>query len=106
MAKKKKLKFSEKKHSVKGTISLVISIISIILLLVLFYLSAISKGDGGILLGIIGILILVFSVIGFILAYQGYKEKDVYYHRPVIGIILNGIIFLILFIIYMVGLIL
>lgn len=105
MARKRKLKFSDKKHSVKGIIALIISIMSIILLLVLFYLSALSSGDGGLLLGTIGILILIFSVIGFILAYQGYKEKDVYYHGPVAGIILNGIMFLILFIIYIVGLI-
>lgn len=106
MARKRKLKFSDKKHSVKGSIALIISIISIILLLVLFYLSAISSGDGGMLLGIIGMLILIFSIVGFILAYKGYKEKDVYYHGPVAGIILNGIIFLALFVLYIVGLIL
>ncbi len=106
MARKRKLRFSDKKHSVKGAIALIIGIISIILLLVSFYLSAISAGDGGVFLGIIGTLILVFSIVGFILAYQGYKEKDVYYHGPVIGIILNGIMFVGLFIIYIVGIIL
>lgn len=104
MVRKRKLKFSDKKHSIKGTISLIISIISIILLLVMFYLSALSRGYGGMLLGIVGIFILIFSVVGFILAYQGYKEKDIYYHVPVAGIILNGIIFLGLFILYIVGL--
>ena len=79
-----------------------ISIISI----VSFYLSALASGDGGVILGIIGTLILFLSIIGFILAYQGYKEKDVYYQGPVAGIILNGIMFLGLFIIYIVGIIL
>lgn len=104
MARKKRISFSEKKHSVKGIISLVIGIISIITLFVLFHFSALADGNGDIVLGLVGVILFLLSITGIVLGYQGYKEKDVYYYIPVIGIILNGIMFIILFLLYIVGL--
>lgn len=106
MARKRKVKFSDKKHSVKGITSLIIGIISITLLMVLFYFSALVDGRGGTSLGIIGMLILIFSITGFVLGYQAYKEKDIFYGAPIVGTILNGLNFLVMFLLYTIGLLL
>ena len=98
------MRFSDKKHSVRGIISLLISIISILLLGILFYFSSLAKGEGGSLLGAIGLILLIFSSAGFILAIKAYKEKDIYYQAPILGSILNGVIFIVLFILYIMGL--
>lgn len=105
MIRKKRARFSDKKHSVKGIISLVIGIISLILTLVLFYLSAQASGNGGVLIGFIGVILLISTIVGIALGYQGYKEKEIYYYPPVIGLVMNSLIFLILFILYIVGLV-
>ncbi|HHT88222.1 MAG TPA: hypothetical protein GX002_04350 [Clostridiales bacterium] len=66
--------------------------------------SGINKGEGGLLLGIIGILLFVFAVFGFILSYKEMKKRDIYYRFPMIGIITNGIMLILLVIIYILGL--
>lgn len=105
MLRKKGVRFSDKKHSIKGIISLAMGSISLVLIVLLFYVSAKASGDGGMLLGYMGVIILISSVIGTSLAYQGYKEKDVYYKPLLIGLIINILVFLTLFILYIVGLI-
>ena len=103
MAKKTQLNFSEKKHSVKGIISLIIGIISVILLLVLFYLSALEQGNGSEKIGIVGIIIFLISLIGSVIGYQDSREKDIKYYVPVLGLIINSLVFLFLFVLYIIG---
>ncbi|NLJ91189.1 MAG: hypothetical protein GX323_09860 [Clostridiales bacterium] len=105
MIRKKGVRFSDKKHSIKGIISLAMGIISLILLIVLFYLSARASGSGGMVIGYMGVAILITSIIGAFLAYQAYKERDVYYNLPLTGLIINLLIFLTLFVLYIVGLV-
>lgn len=104
MLKRKNVRFSDKKHSVRGIISFLMSVISILLLGIVFYFSSLAKGEGGSFLGGIGLIILIFSLAGFILAIKAYKEKDIYYHTPILGSIFNGTIFIVLFILYIMGL--
>ena len=80
---KRKKRFSDKKHSVKGIISLIIGIILLILLLILFYSSARVEGGGSIVIGLIGVIIMILSLIGTVVGYQGYKEKDIHYFVPI-----------------------
>lgn len=103
MARKRGVKFSDKKHSIKGIISIVIGLVSLVALIVLFYLSAKTKGGGSINLGLVGVIILILSILAITLSYQGYKERDIHHYVPVIGLILNGLLFLVLFILYIVG---
>ena len=106
MARKKRRKRLDKKHSLKGIISVIIGIISLIVLIILFYVSALVDGDGDILLGLIGLILLIASIVGASLGYQGYKEKDIEYYLPITGLILNSLTFLLLFVLYVMGLLL
>lgn len=100
---KEAFKFSDKKHSVKGMISFIMGVVSCIGLLVLFYVSSLSAGSGGLLLGVTGMGLCVVSVAGFIIGAKSCKEKDIYYNAPVIGLVLNGFLSSIYLILYMLG---
>lgn len=67
-------------------------------------ISGIYGGEGGLLIGIAGIFLFVLSVFGFILSYRELKQRDIYYRFPMIGIISNGLMLVILMVIYILGL--
>lgn len=65
--------------------------------------SGVYGGNGGLLIGIIGILIFALGVFGFILSYKALKQRDIFYRFPLIGIISNGFILVILMLLYILG---
>lgn len=101
--KKEVFKFSDKKHSVRGLISLAMGILSCVCLLVLFSISSLSAGNGGLILGVVGLAMCFFSIIGAIVGVKACKEKEIYYNAPIIGLILNGFLSVIYLILYMLG---
>ncbi len=103
LRKKESFKFSDKKHSVRGLISLVMGILSCVCLLVLFYISSLSAGNGSLLLGAVGLVMCVLSIVGFIIGVKACKEKEIYYNVPIIGLVLNGFLSVIYLILYMLG---
>ncbi|NLP34043.1 MAG: hypothetical protein GX359_02490 [Clostridiales bacterium] len=98
------LRFSGRSHSKRGIWSAVIGIGIVIGFFTLSILSSNSHGNGGIFLGIIGILLFCFAIYGFRLSYKAFKEKDIFYHFPIIGCGLNGIMIIVLMILYILGL--
>jgi hypothetical protein len=104
--KKEIFKFTGRSHSVKGLISLAIGIISLLTFIIISILSSFSKGNGGLILGIIGLVLFVVSVTGFILGIKACKEKEIYYKAPITGMVINGLLSLLFLILYMVGVIL
>ncbi len=104
--KKEVFKFSGRSHSVRGVISVIAGFVTLIALLVLSVVSSFSKGNGGLIIGIIGMLLFAISVAGFILGIKSCREKEIYYAAPVTGMVLNGFLSIIFFILYMLGLIL
>jgi hypothetical protein len=103
--KKDVFKFSGRSHSKKGLISVSAGIISLITLLVLSIISSYSKGNGGLILGIIGMVLFVISIVGFVLGIKGCREKEIYYTAPIAGMVLNGFLSILFFTLYMVGII-
>jgi hypothetical protein len=103
--KKEIFKFSGRSHSLKGFISVIIGSISLITLIVLSVISSLSSGKGGLILGVIGMLLFVFTLVGFVLGIKGCKEKEIYYTAPIVGMVMNGFLSILFFVLYMVGLI-
>ncbi len=103
MARKGNYKFSDKIHPAKGVISTGIGVVTVLGLLALCIISSRSKGNGGLLLGSLGLVVFVFSIIGFVLAILSIKQKEIHYSFPVVGIMINGIIMTICFILYVLG---
>lgn len=106
MFKKRKdvFKFTGRSHSVKGIAAAVIGGIGVISLLVLFILSSVYRGDGSILLGAAGMIVFALTITGFILGVRACTEKEIYYTAPITGMVINGILSIVLFILYITGL--
>lgn len=67
-------------------------------------ISGVYGGEAGLIIGILGIALFVLALVGFILSYRELKQRDIYYRFPMMGIIANGIMLIILVIVYIVGL--
>ncbi|HHX13087.1 MAG TPA: hypothetical protein GX731_09705 [Clostridiales bacterium] len=66
-------------------------------------ISSTDKGEGSLIIGIIGVLILPIAILGFVISYKAFKEKDIFYSLPIIGNLLNGIMIVVLLILYILG---
>ncbi|WMJ89640.1 DUF6142 family protein [Anaerocolumna sp. MB42-C2] len=103
--KKEIFKFSGRSHSVKGIISVIIGVFTLITLLILSIISSLSKGNGGWIIGLIGMLLFAISIAGFVLGIKACREKEIHYAAPVTGMVLNGFLSIFFFVLYMVGVI-
>jgi len=97
------IRFSGRRHTRMGIISTVIGITVILGFLTISIISGLAHGNGGLLLGMIGIFLFSLAVLGFVLSYKAFKKKDIFYRFPLIGAISNGFMTIILLIIYILG---
>lgn len=101
---KEMIHFSGRSHSRLGIWSSIIGVAVLIIFVTISILSSSSQGNGGIYLGIIGVLLFGLSGFGFYLSYKAFKEKDIFYRFPIIGSGINGIMIILLLILYILGL--
>lgn len=101
--KKDMIHFSGRRHTVMGISSAVIGIAVVIGFLAISIISGALRGNGGMILGAIGILLFSLSIFGFVLSYKAFKQRDIFFRFPVIGVVLNGLMTVLLLIIYILG---
>ena len=101
--KKTSLHFTGRQHARGGIISTVIAGIGWILFFALCTYSSATGGNAAEVAGILGILDAVFVLAGMLIAFRGFHERDVYYVLPAVGMVLNGILFVIYFSLYFMG---
>jgi hypothetical protein len=65
--------------------------------------SSSTGGNAAAVAGILGILDAVLALTGMVVAFKGFSERDVYYVMPAVGITLNGGLFVLYFILYLMG---
>ena len=92
---RKKLKFSDKKPSKAALLSDGLAALALALLIVAVIVSTAAKGNAGIAVGTMTIFGLLSSVIGFIAAVRSFRETDILLKYSWIGVIANGILFLV-----------
>ena len=93
--------FTDKVHPKEGMISIIISIILLCGFVTLFFIT--SKQQGGLLVGVLGIIIFFCSIVGVWFGIKAIKKEDIHYRMPILGIILNGIVLIISMSLYFVG---
>lgn len=101
--KKSSLRFSGRKHSRNGVISCVISGIAWCIFLALSVYSSGKEGKAELFVGGLGLLDAVFAGTGMWLAWKGMQQKDVYYVTSIVGMAINGALFIVFFILYFMG---
>lgn len=100
---KHKYKFTNKKHSIGGVISTFMAIVAIVLVIVAIVTSFKAEGKGGEEVGIFAMMSMVFSVFGLVTGLLSYREFDRYYTFSLIGSLANGIVTVILIMLFLVG---
>lgn len=101
--KKRTLRFSGRKHARGGIISAVMAGIGWVVFAALCVYSSATGGNAAAVAGILGILDAFFALVGMIVAFRGFSERDVYYVMPAVGMTLNGGLFVLFFVLYLMG---
>ncbi|MCI9075201.1 MAG: hypothetical protein HFH10_05265 [Dorea sp.] len=83
------------KHSKRGLVSSGLAFTSAFLMMLIFLVSYISRGDVDILIGFTGLMVLVMSAVGVEQGIKGYKEREKNYVSCKGGIICNVVLLLI-----------
>lgn len=89
MARRRNYKFTNKRHSQMGIMSVVFGVLSFVSLVLVVYLSYQSAGEVPVGYGMTGFLITIFSIVGLTLAAMDIRWRENYKVFPIIGLILN-----------------
>lgn len=101
---KVKIKFAGRKHSLQGLISTILGAVGILGIGILIYISTYLKGNSNVWTGFFGLFVFAVTLTGLIIGVLGFKQKDIYYTLPILGTVLNGMVFLGTVILYFLGL--
>ncbi|MGB4659288.1 MAG: DUF6142 family protein [Mobilitalea sp.] len=99
------IRFSGRNHTVAGICSTIIGAASVLGFVVISFISGFARGKGSIFLGVIGFLLFALAISGFVMACKSFRKKDIFYRYSIIGVALNGIMIILMFVIYLIGLI-
>lgn len=103
--KKETIQFSGRRHTGLGILSAAVGIAAVLGFAATCIVSGIYGGEGGFIIGIIGILLFALSLFGFIISYKALKQRDIFYRFPMTGLITNGIMMVVYVILYIIGIV-
>ena len=89
MEQSKRYKFTNKKHPEKGIMSTILGIISLVSVWRVVYQAFQARGEASTNMGVVGLMITIFSAIGLVLGYLSKKEHDKFMFFPYLGMVLN-----------------
>ena len=93
------------KHSKKGMLSLIVAGITVAALLALIITAFLLKGQSAAIIGSFGIFTMIISGTGILTGIRGFRERDKNYLTCKIGAAINGIVLILLIIIFIRGII-
>lgn len=95
--------FVDKHRSVYGVASTIMGVIALLGFLGLVISSFCAKGNGGVWIGIVGLLFLLIVFIGFVIAFLAFRDKEIFYGLPIVGLSLNGVLIILYMTLYVIG---
>jgi hypothetical protein len=95
--------FHGRKRSKTGVAGFVLSVVCVVSFLVLCIVSAAAKGESGEFIGALGLFVMAGCGVSLYLSLKGLKEKDVYTRLPFAGMVISGILFVLMFCLYVMG---
>lgn len=102
-ARNRKYKFSDKKHPAEGIVSFGMGVTALILTIVSVFLSEQAMGQGGMIVGALGTVAMVLSLVGALLSLYSFKKKEIHYQFPILGGVINSILLFFLLVLYVLG---
>lgn len=103
IGRRRKIQFTDKKHPRQGIVSTVMAVASFAFMCALFVGSGRAKGNAGLSYGYLGILNMIFSAVGFVVAFRCFKQDEIYLTTPTTGAVVNGLIVITYLILYILG---
>ena len=85
------LRLTDKKHPISGIWSVLVGIFAFIMFIVTCFMSGDGGGNGGMIVGVVGILCFIISITGFILSWMSLRKENIRYLFPTIGAVVNGL---------------
>jgi len=85
MEQSKRYKFTNKKHPEKGIMSAILGIISLVSVWAAVYQTFLARGEASTNMGVVGLMITIFSATGLVLGYMA--KKVIVYDVCPIGIL-------------------
>lgn len=82
-------KFTNKKHPEKGIMSSILGMISLASVAIAVYQTYMNKGNARANMGVVGLMITIFSITGLVLGYMAKNEPDKFKFFSYLGLILN-----------------
>lgn len=103
LKKKKRLKFTDRKHSRQGILSSCLGAGAFLVLAGIFAAAYIQRGQAGKIIAVLGFLAFLLACAGLGYGILGMKEEEVYRLFPYLGCGLNGILLAGFVLIYALG---
>lgn len=100
---KQSLHLTDKRHPVSAVIATILGLASIILFVILCFISSQSHGKAGILIGLAGIGCFAISLIGFVLSWISLHQENIRPLFPTIASVVNGLSIIFYFLLYLWG---
>lgn len=82
------------RHARKGVYSCIYGVVVFVLLFLMLIISYVSKGEVGVIFGLIGLGTLVLAGMGLVLGLRGLKERNKNYTTCKVGIGMNSAVLL------------
>ena len=104
--KKVRLKIASAKIPVTVRLSFCVGIATLIAFIILCFVSAVKKGNAGVIVGIIPIVSIILNIVAFILSYKNLKREDIKVKWVLAATYINGAQVLVYMFLYIWGAIL
>ncbi len=99
----RKYKFTNKKHSKRGLIASGLFLCSLLALAAGIYISFEEKGNGSMMVGVLGLLSFIVSAIGFVVGIKSFKEDEIFLLFPWIGTVGSAVVWLLIGTVILIG---
>lgn len=103
MKNSRKYKFTDKNQSIGGIFSSIIAFVAMGLFAAGVWIAFHNKGNGGLIIGLLGLVSFLLSGIGISIGVKSFQEDEIFYHFSWIGTISNAIIFIGMFVVILIG---
>ena len=97
------LHLTDKRHPVSGMIAAVLGMISVILFIVLCFISSESHGNAGLCIGLAGIFCFLLSLIAFVMAWVTLRRENIRPVFPTIAAVISGLSIVFYMVLYILG---
>lgn len=101
---KKQYKFTDKSQAVGGIASIVFAVLGILALALGVLISYKTKGEGGSVIGLMGVFTVWFSGMGLYLGIKSFRQEESFYLCSWIGTVANAVIMVGMGCIFLIGL--